>query len=87
LHVPAPAETGIAHGDLQHGNIILVPGKKDNSLMLKLIDYDGMFIPPLAGSPKGEVGHAAYQHPERLRTGAFHTEVDRFRSLRPRRDR
>src|SRR5437763_327684 len=39
----------VAHGDLQHGNILLVPGPYANSLVLKLIDYDGMWIPALAG--------------------------------------
>ncbi len=40
-------QQGIAHGDLQHGNVILVAGRKDNSLTIKLIDYDGMFVPSL----------------------------------------
>jgi formylglycine-generating enzyme required for sulfatase activity len=74
-------EAGIAHGDLQHGNVILVPGEKDRSLKLRLIDYDGMFVPALVGRPSGEVGHPAYQHPERLRTGAYDGEVDRFSLL------
>jgi hypothetical protein len=74
-------EAGIAHGDLQHGNVILVPGAKDRSLKLRLIDYDGMFVPALAGRPSGEVGHPAYQHPERLRTGAYDADVDRFSLL------
>jgi hypothetical protein len=69
---------GVAHADLQHGNVILVPGKKDNSLTIKLIDYDGMFVPALAGKPSGEVGHANYQHPQRLREGTYNAAVDRF---------
>jgi hypothetical protein len=51
---------GIAHGDLQHGNVILIPGKKARSLALKLIDYDGMYVPALANRKPGEVGHPAY---------------------------
>jgi tetratricopeptide (TPR) repeat protein len=68
----------VGHCDLQHGNVILVPGAGANSLVLRLIDYDGMWVPALADSPPGEVGHAAYQHPQRLREGTYRPEVDRF---------
>src|SRR5665213_1079652 len=68
----------IGHCDLQHGNVLLVPGSTPNALALKLIDYDGMWIPPLAKSKSGEVGHANYQHPQRLREGTYSLEVDRF---------
>jgi formylglycine-generating enzyme required for sulfatase activity len=67
-----------AHGDLQHGNVLLVPDAGGKSLALKLVDYDGMFVPALAGSPSGEVGHPSYQHPQRQREGAYSLEVDRF---------
>jgi len=70
-------EAEVAHGDLQHGNVLLVPGSKTTSLALKLIDYDGLFVPALAGRPAGEVGHPAYQHPQRLREGTCGPEVDR----------
>jgi hypothetical protein len=70
-------EAEVAHGDLQHGNVLLVPGSKTTSLALKLIDYDGMFVPALEGRPAGEVGHPAYQHPQRLREGTTGPEVDR----------
>jgi formylglycine-generating enzyme required for sulfatase activity len=69
---------GLAHGDLQHGNVLLVPGRDERHLALKLIDYDGMWVPALAGSPSGEVGHPAYQHPRRLREATYSAEVDRF---------
>ena len=71
----------MAHGDLQHGNVLLVPGSKSSSLALKLIDYDGMFVPALADVPSGEVGHPNYQHPQRLRDGAYDGEFDRFSQL------
>jgi hypothetical protein len=71
------AKAGIADADLQHGNVILVPGRRAASLTIKLIDYDGMWIPALAHQPSGEVGHPAYQHPERLRTGIYNANVDR----------
>jgi Protein kinase domain len=68
----------VAHCDLQHGNILLVPGAGANSLALKLIDYDGMWTPALAKVKSGEVGHGNYQHPQRLREGIYNAEVDRF---------
>jgi hypothetical protein len=55
----------LAHGDLQHGNVMLVPGSKATSLALKLVDYDGMWVPALAGRKSGEMGHPSYQHPGR----------------------
>jgi WD40 repeat protein len=74
-------EAGIAHADLQHGNVLLVPGRKMQSLSVKLIDYDGMYVPALAGKKSGEVGHANYQHPQRIREGTYSAEVDRFALL------
>jgi regulation of enolase protein 1 (concanavalin A-like superfamily) len=71
----------LAHGDLQHGNVLFVPGSTAKSLAVKLIDYDGMCVPSLAGKNSGEVGHPAYQHPERLRTGVYNQEIDRFSLL------
>jgi formylglycine-generating enzyme required for sulfatase activity len=70
----------IAHADLQHGNVLLVPLPR-GKLALRLIDYDGMYVPALAGRPPGEVGHPAYQHPQRLREGVYNSEVDRFSQL------
>jgi formylglycine-generating enzyme required for sulfatase activity len=71
-------EVGIAHGDLQHGNIILVPGRKADSLALKLIDYDGLYVPDVESIPCGEVGHANYQHPHRIRDRVYNERVDRL---------
>ncbi len=50
----------IAHGDLQHGNLLITPSNE-----LKLIDYDGMYVPQLKGLPPNEKGLANYQHPAR----------------------
>jgi serine/threonine protein kinase len=41
----------IAHGDLQHGNILI---HRDEII---LIDYDGMYVPGLNGMQSNEVGH------------------------------
>ncbi len=63
-----------AHGDLQHGNI-LVSGNE-----LLLIDYDGMWVPALAGRQATEIGHRAYQHPKRSTTD-YGPYLDRFSAL------
>lgn len=51
---------GIAHGDLQHGNLLVT-----SSGALRLIDYDGMFVPGLAQEGACENGHVNYQSPAR----------------------
>lgn len=71
----------MAHADLQHGNVLLVSGKTASSLGLRLIDYDGMFVPALANTRSGEVGHPNFQHPERIAHGIYNVEVDRFSHL------
>ncbi|MDL5158983.1 hypothetical protein [Actinomycetospora termitidis] len=50
---------GIAHGDLQHGNV-LVDGTD-----LRLVDFDGVWLPSIdhLGAP-AEQGHDAYQPPD-----------------------
>jgi hypothetical protein len=53
-------EASIAHGDLQHGNIVVM----DNG-DIKLIDYDGIYIQSLIGKKGYELGHRHYQHPTR----------------------
>ncbi len=73
-------EAEMAHADLQHGNVLLVP-MSGGSFALRLIDYDGMYVPALAGMQSGELGHPAYQHPQRLREGTYSAEVDRFSHL------
>jgi serine/threonine protein kinase len=52
-------QLGIAHGDLQHGNILL----KDDELFL--IDYDGFYLPELKNLSSNELGHKNFQHPGR----------------------
>jgi hypothetical protein len=54
-------EGGIAHGDLQHGNVLV-----DNK-NFELVDYDGMYVPALAGMESNELGHRNYQHPGRTK--------------------
>lgn len=66
------ARLGVAHGDFHHGNILVAP-----DLTIRLIDYDGMFVPALAGLLGAEVGHRNYQSPAR-RPDHFGPELDRF---------
>jgi hypothetical protein len=71
----------IAHADIQHGNVLLVPGSRPGAYGLKLIDYDGMFVPSLAHTPSGEAGHPNFQHPTRASSRAYSPELDRFPHL------
>ncbi|MDP2602107.1 MAG: hypothetical protein Q8S00_05885 [Deltaproteobacteria bacterium] len=64
-------QAGLAHGDLQHGNVFVVQGD------LRLIDYDGMYVPALSGQVSHEVGHRNYQHPLRTQSD-FGAYVDNF---------
>ena len=66
--------SGIAHGDLQHGNIIVEHGQ------LRLVDHDGIFVPAMAGWTASEVGHQHYQHPRRTAVH-FDSSLDNFSSL------
>jgi len=43
-------EAAVAHADLQHGNVLLVPGSRPGIFGMKLIDYDGMWVPALANN-------------------------------------
>ncbi len=65
----------IAHGDIQCGNIIIkeVNGKPK----IKLIDYDGMYIPDFQGEKQIERGRSEFQHPNR-NSFVFNEEIDRF---------
>src|SRR5438445_7225191 len=64
----------VAHGDLQHGNILVRGGS------IHLVDYDGMWVPALRGRHATEIGHRAYQHPERSEQD-YGQEIDRFSAL------
>jgi len=66
--------SGIAHGDLQHGNIIVEHGH------LRLVDHDGIYVPAMEGWTASEVGHQHYQHPRRTAI-QFDSNLDNFSSL------
>jgi hypothetical protein len=72
--ITALRDAGVAHGDLQHGNIIVEGGR------LRLVDLDGMYVPALRGLRASEVGHQHYQHPARDVTH-FSSDTDNFSAL------
>lgn len=77
----------IAHGDLQHGNVMVI---NDRPI---LVDYDGMCVPDLLARPdlydparcrskdeaiEVECGLPAYQHPERMKGRVLSLDLDHF---------
>ncbi len=68
-------KAGMAHGDLQHGNILVDPGGD-----LHLIDYDGMYTPNMSFTHSNEIGHVNFQHPDRSEKD-FHAKLDRFSAI------
>jgi hypothetical protein len=65
----------ISHGDIQEGNIIIQD--TNGSPKVKLIDYDGMYIPDFQGKKQIERGRSEYQHPNRT-SFIFDEKIDRF---------
>jgi hypothetical protein len=62
---------GIAHGDIQNGNVMMAPSGP------RLIDYDGMFVPAMKPGSGSEMGHKHFQHPRRCASD-FGPKMDRF---------
>jgi serine/threonine protein kinase len=69
-------QQGIAHGDIQEGNLMVA----DAGRRIQLIDYDGMFVPEIASLGGAEIGHRDYQHPKRDNT-QYDGTLDRFSFL------
>ncbi len=69
-------DNSIAHGDLQHGNIMVTQGWQ-----IKLVDYDGMCVPPLVGRRNLEVGVEPYQHRDRGAGTLLSLDLDNFSAL------
>lgn len=65
-------KNGIAHGDLQHGNLLVAT---DGTF--RLVDYDGMYVPALRGEQATENGHRNYQSPSRT-AADYGPAMDRF---------
>ena len=66
----------IAHGDLQHGNILV---KDDGKIVL--VDYDSMYVPSLSGYSDNIKGLAGYQHPSRWTNTTLSEKIDFFSEL------
>jgi hypothetical protein len=69
--VRALEERGLAHGDFQHGNILVGDGG------LTLVDYDGMYVGAFEGGEAPEIGLPNYQHPRRM-ASHYGPGIDRF---------
>jgi hypothetical protein len=65
----------IGHGDIQCGNLIVIGTA--SSFQVKLIDYDGMYVPTLFNEKSIEKGRSEFQHPKRS-INNFNPEMDRF---------
>lgn len=65
----------MAHGDLAGSNVLV---REDGRLVL--VDYDGVYIPPLAGYRPVLAGQQDYQHPQ-MHQRPFSEETDAFSAL------
>ena len=65
-----------AHGDLQHGNIIV-----NESGEIFLVDYDSFYCPSLKGEPEIVTGLKDYQHPLRSSNLTVSEKIDYFSEL------
>lgn len=72
-------EASIAHGDLQHENIMVLPTGD-----LRLVDYDSVYVPSLTGRGCLMVGVEGYAHPsylDRSTVRPFNAHMDTFSGL------
>ena len=66
-----------AHGDLQHGNILV-----DQQQQLRLVDFDSVWIPQLEGQePPTESGHTSYQSQSGAGPSRWGPGMDTFSGL------
>lgn len=69
-------EVHIAHGDLQHGNILIGDDGK-----IFLIDYDSMYVPSFKNEEDTIKGLKDYQHPARTKNKYANKKLDYFSEL------
>ena len=69
-------EQSLAHGDLQHGNILVT-----NDHQLYLVDYDSFYCPKLKGEEDTVTGLPDYQHPARKSNKSVSEKLDYFSEL------
>lgn len=67
---------GFAHGDLQHGNIMV-----DKNGLLFLVDYDSFYCPTLKGEKDIIKGLPDYQHPARNKNLFANEKLDYFSEI------
>ncbi|MGD0068076.1 MAG: AarF/UbiB family protein [Streptosporangiaceae bacterium] len=66
-----------AHGDLQHGNVLVDTGRR-----LRLVDFDSVWLPNLRGqAPPTESGHSNFQPPGLTADGRWGLYMDTFAGL------
>ena len=65
----------IGHGDLQSGNISII--NDNGEIKIKLLDYDGIYVPGLSQLESNELGKPDFQHPKRKKE-FFNEKIDRF---------
>ena len=66
----------LAHGDLQHGNILV-----GDDHQLYLVDYDSFYCPKLKGEEDTVTGLPDYQHPSRKSNKSVSEKLDYFSEL------
>lgn len=66
----------VGHGDIQCGNVIVSKDSNGRSI-IKLIDYDGIYIPSFSHKVSLERGRAEFQHPKRSHV-QYNERIDRF---------
>lgn len=66
----------LAHGDLQHGNILVGDDGK-----LYLVDYDSFYCPQLSGEKDIITGLKDYQHPSRSKNKYVSEKLDYFSEI------
>lgn len=69
-------QNNIAHGDLQHGNVLVKPSGD-----IVLVDYDSMYVPALNGWNDEIKGLPGYQHPGRIKNKYLSEKIDYFSEL------
>ncbi|MBQ3635323.1 MAG: leucine-rich repeat protein [Bacteroidales bacterium] len=62
-----------AHGDMKPDNILVTPEGN-----LVLVDYDGMYVPKMAGQKARETGTPDFRHPSRTPDSTFDEHIDDF---------
>ena len=68
----------VAHGDLQHGNVLV----DQTTAAMRLVDLDSAWVPGMTGlTPPGESGHQAFRHPNRPDSDQWGPYMDTFAGL------